>query len=86
MDNDILSVKVKATLEYNISSSEIQDEADRLFGPGTDVDYELMYKIAERLVKKRINNMLDTNGLEAEDFSYIKENEYKDKIVDGNSR
>lgn len=86
MDSNILSLKVKASLNYTIEVHEVQEEADRLFGPGTEVDDDLMIKIAKRLVFKKLEHGLDVRSFESEDFDYEVKNEYKIQVRDGNSR
>lgn len=83
MDSNIESIKVKVSLDYTIELHEIQDEADRLFGPGTEVDDDLMNKIAKRLVSKRLDNQLDVRNVEVGDFNYDIEREYKIKHSQG---
>ena len=83
MDKNILSIKVEARIEYIFEASQIQDEADRLFGPGTEVDDALMNKIAQRLANKSIDRAIELNTISSENFEFSFYQEHKIKHAQG---
>ena len=66
----ITEITGKAFVDYSFDLSEIQAEADRLFGRDTELDEHLIHNIIRRLMIKSIQSSLNSVKFTVESFQY----------------